>query len=70
MSRPTFDLFGERGSLDELHDERAHGPAEAGPHIRGEFFETVNLGDVRVIQGRKRPGLTLEPGNPIWVSGE
>ena len=51
--------------LHQLHDER-HVPSGVVRRI----FEAVDLRDVRVIQGRKRPRLTIEAGEPLGIEGE
>jgi hypothetical protein len=48
--------IGERLTLDELHHE-----GECGmPGFAGAVFDPVNAGNVRVVQRRQHPGLTLE----------
>ena len=44
--RVMRDSFGERHALDEFEDEHLDS--------RRVFFETVNLGDVRVVERRER----------------
>jgi hypothetical protein len=48
-------------AFDELHHEGGHAAA---------FFETVNAGDVRVIQRREHFGFALKPREPIGVGCE
>jgi hypothetical protein len=52
--------IGERRTLDELHHQRMNA---------GRVLEAVNLGDVRVIQGREQVGLATEPREPLRVGG-
>ena len=47
----------QRLALEQLHYQRA-------------VFETVDLGNVRVIEGGERFGLALESGNAISVTGK
>jgi hypothetical protein len=55
------DAVGKRRSLDELHDQRPHGTG---------LFETVNRGDVRVIQRRQDVSFALKSGQSIDIMQE
>ena len=59
--RPARDALREVLALDEFHHERADA---AG------FFETVDVGDVRMVQRGQGPGLALKPRDPLRVGGE
>lgn len=59
--RTLCDAVGERRSLNQFHDQ---GMDAAG------FLEAVDLGDVRMIQGREGLGFPLEPGDALGVSGQ
>ncbi len=48
-------------AVDELHHERAHAAA---------FFQSVNLGDMRMVQGRERLGLASETRQTIGIARE
>ena len=50
--RPALQLFLERSSLHELHDDKRHAALVA---------EVVDRADVRVVQGGRGPGLAPEP---------
>lgn len=60
-TRPTHEELRQRQALDELHHERLHATG---------LFETVDCGDVRMIQRGQRPGFTLEAREPISVVRE
>ena len=51
----------ERLALDELHNEKL---------LPIMFFEPMQRGDVRVIDLRKKLGLSFEPVQAFFVSGE
>ena len=61
----AIDALREVFPLHQLHDER-HVPSGVVRRI----FEAVDLRDVRVIQGRKRPRLTIEAGEPLGIEGQ
>ena len=48
-------------ALDEFHHEGGHAPA---------FFEAVDGGNVRMIQGGQRLRFTLKASQPIGVMGD
>ena len=48
-------------TFDELHHERGHAPA---------FFEAVDRGDVRMIQGREHFRFALKTREPIGIDRE
>jgi hypothetical protein len=52
------DSVGESLTFDELHDEKAR--------ARG-FLEAVERSDVRMVHGREKTRLALEPGKPLGV---
>jgi hypothetical protein len=54
----VHEPVGQRVSGDELHDQRADA---------GRSLDTVDRGDVRVIQGRERLGFTIESSKTIDV---
>ena len=74
--RSLRDAIGERWSLDELEDERVPGPAKAGPYgivgatFRWPFFESVDRGDVRMIQRREHLRFAPEAREPVGIEGE
>ena len=55
--RPLGDPVGERRPLDQFHDE-------------GLIFDSVDRGDIRVIQRRERLRLALEAHEPIGIRRE
>ena len=55
------DAIGEGGPLDELHHERGRTVSA---------FESVDRGDVRMIQRGHCLRLTVKPRNPIRVTRE
>ena len=55
------DAIGQRGSLDQLHHERAD--------IAG-LLEAIHVGDVGMVQRGKRLGLTLEACETFGVVRE
>jgi len=57
-NRTLRDAFCERRSFDGLHDERLH-------TVR--VLETVDMCDVRMIEGRKDLGFAPESGESIGV---
>lgn len=59
--RATGDPLGQILALDELHDEDVQAR---------ELLERVNRGDVRMIQGRERLRLSLEPRQAVGVRRE
>ena len=59
--RPARDALRQILAFDELHREGHEAPA---------FFEPVDRGDVRMIEGREHFRLALEPREPIDISGE
>jgi hypothetical protein len=50
--------IGQRRAIDQLHDDRAH---------RREFFEAVDLGDVRVVERPQCLGFACEPRQALGV---
>ena len=50
--RPAFEALGQRGSLDELQDE---------PQDAFALLESVDGGDVRMIQGGENLSFAPEP---------
>ena len=60
-NRPLCDAVGER---------RRPRPAPSRARSCRRFLETVNLRDVRVVQGREQLGLTLEPREAIRIVRE
>ncbi len=56
--RTLRDALGQRGSVHELHRDRV---------VPVSLFDTVDLGDVRVIQRRKRLGLASEARDAIGI---
>ena len=77
-SQPFRNLLEQRQGL--LHRNRAGGDAlrESLPFhqlhhqklLTVRFFEPVERGDKRVIQRGEEPGLTFEPGDPVFILGE
>ena len=61
LSPQPFESLRESSPSDQFHHERGHARA---------FFEPVNRGDVRMVQGRKHFRLALETREPIGVSGD
>jgi len=55
------NALGQIVALDQLHHQRAN---TAG------FFEAVNVGDIRMVQGRERLCFAGEPGQSVGVAGE
>ena len=65
--RARGESLGKGRSLDELHDQRANaGLPRAG---RG-LFETVDVGDVGMIQGGQELRLTFEPREAFGIGGK
>ena len=60
-NRPLRDAVGQCRSVDQLQNERLHAM---------RFFETVNCGDMWVVQRRQHLRLTLEARDAIEISGE
>src|SRR4030095_8348459 len=55
------DALCEVLALNEFHHERADAVG---------FFETVDVGDVQMVQRGQGLGLALKPRNPLGVAGE
>ena len=55
------DAVGQRLALDEFQHERA---------TPSDFFDSVDRGDVRVIQRREHARFALEPRQAIGIAGE
>ena len=60
--RPSRDPIGQRRAFDQFHHQRARSSRC--------FFESVDLGDVRVVQRREQLRLALEAREPIRIAGE
>ena len=56
-NRAVRDALGQRGTLDQLHDQRA-------------VFDAVNGGNVWVIEGGQDLGLAVEASETVGVRGE
>ena len=57
--RTLGDAVGQRRALDQFHHERDRA---AG------FLQAVDVGDVRMVQGREDFGFALEPGQPLGIA--
>ena len=55
------DAVGERRPLDELHHERTDA---------ARFLETMNVGDICVVQRGERVRFARKPRQPIGITGE
>ena len=55
------DAVGERRPFDQFHHQRNRARA---------LFETVNLGDVRMVQGGEDFSLSLKPRESFRVAGD
>ena len=60
-NRALRDAVGERCPLDELHHEGTDA---------ARFLETVNVGDIRVVQRGECVRFSCEPRQPIGITGE
>ena len=56
--RATRDALRQVLALDEFHDQRTNTIG---------FFETVDRGDVRMVQRRERLRFAREPGEPVGI---
>jgi len=57
----SCDPIRQRRPFDQLHHERRHAR---------RVFESVNVGDVRVVQGGQHLGLTTEPCKALSIGHE
>ena len=60
-STPCADSMLEGRTLHKLHDQRGRAARR---------LEAVDLRDVRMVEGRERPRLALEPGEPLGIVGD
>ena len=76
---PRAMTLGEVLALDQLHDEEGDSSAVilSEPHIRAasrrisrDRLETVQVGDVGVVEARQHPRLALEPRHSLCILGE
>ena len=58
---PTLQPFRQRVAFDEFEDK------EPGAFV---FFESVDRGDVRMVQRRQQLRFTFKPGQTLFVLGE
>ena len=61
MARAAPDRLGERGTVDQLHHQRAYEPG---------FLQTMDVRDVGVIECREDLGLALEPCEALGIARE
>jgi hypothetical protein len=70
-NRPLCDSLGERRSLNQLHDQRAHSPTRPTRLTRPiRLLKAMDRGDVRMIQRREQLRLALEARKPFGVRRE
>jgi hypothetical protein len=68
LARTRPEAVLERLAFDQLHDQRRNG-CLAGDGC-GDFFESVDDSNVRVVQRRERAGFALEAFPPLGVGAD
>ena len=66
LEGPARDSVGERGPVDELEDQRTRRLRG----IRGRVFDSVDGGDVGMIQRGEDSRFALETSQPVWIGEE